>query len=123
MPGNRMPSPASLSLLVLRSANPAASVQFYSALGLQFAREQHATGPEHWAAELPGLVLEIYPLGSQSPTTGLRLGFTVASIAAAVENACQAGGRVIKSLEEIEDGWHAVLADPDGHRIMLSQSR
>lgn len=36
-------------------------VQFLEGMGLSFEREKHGFGPEHWACEREGRVLEIYP--------------------------------------------------------------
>jgi catechol 2,3-dioxygenase-like lactoylglutathione lyase family enzyme len=77
---------------------------FYTDLGLRFAVERHATGPEHYAATLGGTVFEIYPAGSRHPATGsLRLGLTIP--ADATTQALAPGRRV--------------LTDPDGRTIDL----
>ncbi|MFE7485438.1 glyoxalase/bleomycin resistance/dioxygenase family protein [Streptomyces sp. NPDC057552] len=51
---------------------------FYTSLGLTFTKEQHGTGPEHYATELNGSVFELYPASARRPATGsLRLGLTL----------------------------------------------
>ena len=55
-----------LSLIVLRSADAARTRRFYETLGLHFAVEQHEKGVLHYACEVGGLVLEIYP-GKEAP--------------------------------------------------------
>jgi hypothetical protein len=76
---------------------------FYSGLGLPFEKEQHGTGPEHFASVLDGgAVFELYPAGDRPPTGRLRLGFT--------GRAGTAGHPV---------GRH-VLTDPDGRTVVLT---
>lgn len=35
--------------------------KFFEAMGLEFKREKHGKGPEHFACEHNGFVFEIYP--------------------------------------------------------------
>ena len=58
-----------LNLVVLRTADSAASVAFYRRLGLQFEKHRHGNGLEHFAAELQGGVFELYPQASNAPST------------------------------------------------------
>lgn len=89
------------TLLVIYTEQLDACREFYTGLGLPLVREQHGSGPEHYAAELPsGLVIEFYP-GKPDRTTGrLRLGFTVT------------GG-------DLAPGDHT-LTDPDGRTVALT---
>lgn len=75
----RKPSAASrLNLIVIRSVNPSRTVTFYKTLGMTFQEEQHGSGPVHWAADLDGIVLEIYPAKSTDEVDATtRLGFDV----------------------------------------------
>jgi hypothetical protein len=50
-----------LNLIVIRSLDAVRLVAFYRMLGISFVEEQHGNGPVHWAADLDGLVLEVYP--------------------------------------------------------------
>lgn len=107
-----------LNLVVLRSSNPASLADFYSKLGLVFQQEQHGNGPVHFAAELEGGVLEIYPLRVRgSSTSGLRLGLTVPNLAGLVETL----GDAVRTQQATEQGWQAVVVDPEGHVLELTQ--
>ncbi|WP_371793052.1 glyoxalase/bleomycin resistance/dioxygenase family protein [Streptomyces sp. NBC_01471] len=76
---------------------------FYAGLGLDFDKEQHGTGPEHYATVLDGgMVFELYPAGGRPPTGRLRLGFT---------------GRASTGWRPV--GRH-VLTDPDGRTVVLT---
>jgi catechol 2,3-dioxygenase-like lactoylglutathione lyase family enzyme len=67
-----------ISLIVLYSDDIQACRIFYENLGLNFVVEHHEKGPEHFAGVLTdGGVLELYPSGSQGPTSALRIGLTV----------------------------------------------
>ncbi|GAA4541495.1 VOC family protein [Pseudonocardia xishanensis] len=78
---------------------------FYGALGLDLVREQHGSGPVHYAAELEGgLVLEIYPGSAEQHTGRLRLGLTVPATA------------------RLSEGERR-LTDPDGRTIVVTVGR
>lgn len=49
------------STYVLYVADVERMKTFFEALGLVFKKEQHGAGPEHYACERDGRVLEIYP--------------------------------------------------------------
>jgi len=113
-------SEITLNLIVLRSSDIKRAADFYTRLGLHFTRHQHGTGPEHFAAELGGAVIELYPLAPNAPSTlGTRIGFAIGSLdetLAAIRDYPQA---VISPPKDSEWGRRAVVADPDGHRVEL----
>ena len=112
-----------LNLVVLRSPDIARAVAFYTQLGLHFTRHRHGSGPEHFAAELPGGVFELYPLAPDGPSTlGTRIGFRVPSLDAAIAALTAHPGAVVSPPKDSEWGRRAVIADPDGHRVELLQS-
>src|SRR5262245_44389775 len=90
-------APAALNLVVIRSADLDRAARFYAAVGIQTARERHGSGPEHLAAQLGEVVLEVYPLGNGPSSLGVRLGFRVTSVADAVEAALAAGGSSVSA--------------------------
>ncbi|MDF5751093.1 glyoxalase/bleomycin resistance/dioxygenase family protein [Spongiactinospora sp. TRM90649] len=80
---------------------------FYSGIGLPLRPEQHGNGPEHHAAELDGIVFELYPASERRPATGnLRLGFTVPT----------------QTVAHLQPGRH-LLTDPDGRTVELRITR
>jgi lactoylglutathione lyase len=112
-----------LTLVVLRSPDLSRSLEFYSKLGLKFVKHRHGTGPEHFSAELPGGVFELYPLGVDGPSTyGTRIGFTVQSIDDTIAALKDCRAAVLSAPKDSEWGRRAVVADPDGHRIELVQA-
>ncbi|WP_405674866.1 glyoxalase/bleomycin resistance/dioxygenase family protein [Streptomyces sp. NBC_01511] len=94
------------NLIVIYTDRLDACHAFYTDLGLTLAKEQHSTGPEHYAAELEGgAVFELYPTSARRPATGsLRLGFTLPARAGATD---AAPGR-------------RTLTDPDGRTVVLT---
>lgn len=49
-------------VLVLRHPDAEKLRDHLAAMGLQFVREKHGSGPVHWAAQsAEGVVLEVYP--------------------------------------------------------------
>jgi predicted enzyme related to lactoylglutathione lyase len=112
---------ASLNLVVIRVSDLEATQRFYEALGLHFAHERHGNGAEHLATELGGVVFEVYPRGNSPVTTGVRLGFRVASVTAIVAAVQQFGAEVVTPPTEGPWGLRAVVVDPEGHRVELIQ--
>ena len=110
---------AELNLLVLRAADTVAVVRFYAALGIEFVKEQHGSGPEHYSGKAGSALLEIYPLGNGAVTTGIRLGFSVPALAASIAAAVEAGGKLISPPQSSSWGQRAVLSDPEGHKVEL----
>lgn len=110
-----------LNLVVIRAAALDRSQAFYEALGLTFVSERHGTGPEHLAATVNGVVFEIYPLGKQRPTSCVRIGFSVCSVSSAVNSIQQLGFEVATTPTQSPRGLRAVVVDPDGHRVELTQ--
>ncbi|HEY1049594.1 MAG TPA: VOC family protein [Prosthecobacter sp.] len=113
-----------LSLLVLRSAAPERLAAFYAQLGIAFEKHRHGSGPEHFSAVLGGLVFEIYPLKEgEAGTRGLRMGFAVTDVEGMFAQWVEAGGTAVVPPKMSEWGLRAVLDDPEGHRIELTQAK
>jgi predicted enzyme related to lactoylglutathione lyase len=112
-----------LNLIVLRSADLAAAARFYGRLGIDFTRERHGAGPEHLTCRLGSVVLEIYPRTATAITTSVRLGFQVPSLDAAVAALEEVGADLIAAPAESPWGRRAIVADLDGHRIELTESK
>ena len=111
---------AGLCLLVIRSSDLERDAKFYAALGFEFSKHQHGSGPEHFAAESDGLVFEIYPLQNSKPqTTGVRIGFAVDSVDQTVEELVGLGAKVVSEPKDSQWGRRAVLDDLEGHRIEI----
>ena len=88
-------------------------------MGLLFSKHRHGSGPEHFTSCVNGFVFEIYPLGSGSPTTGARIGFSVDDVDSVVEMLQEAGGTIVSDPHDSEWGRRAVMKDPDGHAVEL----
>lgn len=57
-------------VLIIRTDEIDRAKDFLSHFGIDFTKEKHGDGPEHWACEHDGKVLEIYPIGKK--TAGLE---------------------------------------------------
>lgn len=104
-----------LEYVVLRCHDLERSRAFYEALGLRPVSEQHGKGARHYACDLGGIVLELYPF-SGKPSSGLRVGIRVANVAATVAALKQSGGDLHRAQPH-----SAVVLDPDGHEIHLTE--
>jgi lactoylglutathione lyase len=116
-----MPMDASLNLIVIRVSDLDRAQQFYEALGLQFSRERHGSGPEHLAAQSSNVVFELYPLRNQPSTAGVRLGFHVASVSSSLAALNRLRARVQSPPSESPWGLRAVVVDPDGHHVEICE--
>jgi lactoylglutathione lyase len=112
-----------MNLVVIRSADLERALHFYTILGITLSRERHGSGPEHLAATIGAVVLEIYPQGGVDKTTGVRLGFRVKSLEMTIARVQAIGGTVVSPVQESEWGLRAVVSDPDGHRLELLEEK
>ncbi len=111
-----------LNLVVVRSSNPPALAEFYGRLGLHFDLHAHGNGPEHYSAEVDGLVFEIYPaLAEATATTSVRFGFAVEDLRGLLTKAMDAGAQLRTPPRDTEWGLRAVIVDPAGHHVELTE--
>jgi lactoylglutathione lyase len=109
-----------LNLVVLRSADIDRAAKFYGQLGFVFEKHSHGKGPEHYASEVNGMVLEIYPATEKFPATvATRIGFAVGAVNQAVSLLRNAGAQVLTEPCDSEWGRRAVVKDLDGHTVEL----
>lgn len=112
-------SPPSLNLIVLRSADIDQAARFYTALGLQFIKHRHGSGPEHYSSIVAQIVFELYPLGKLPPTIGTRIGFSVEDVDVTVPVLVAVGAELVSPPANSEWGRRAVVKDLDGHVVEL----
>lgn len=110
-----------LSLLVLYTNNIEATRDFYAAIGLSFHDEQHGKGPRHYAATLAGTVFEIYPQQGAELIGNLRLGFDVQSLDQTLTTIRRRNVTVLSEPRDSPWGRRAVVSDPNGNRVELTQ--
>lgn len=111
-----------LNIVVIRSSNIEQAAVFYQRLGLSFVKHQHGNGLEHFASEVGGVTFEIYPCTTGTvQTTATRLGFQVSSVDAVVCELEKHGTFIVSPPVDSVWGRRAVVADPDGHRVELTQ--
>ena len=113
-------APPLANLLVLRSPDIHRAAGFYRALGLLFTLDRHGGGPEHYSSSINGFVFEIYPLApDQTPTTDVRIGFSVDSVDGLLPLVQAAGAKIVSEPHDSEWGRRAVVRDLDGHAVEL----
>ncbi|MCX4638391.1 VOC family protein [Streptomyces sp. RPA4-5] len=111
------------SRVLLRPADPERSRAFYgTALGLEIYRE-FGTGPERGTVYfLGGGFLEVSGRSAGPPTETLQLWLQVADAAAAHQELLAHGVEVLRA--PVQEPWGLIemwIADPDGHRIVLTE--
>ena len=109
------------NLLVIRAADIRETASFYEALGMRFHSERHGSSAEHLASQIGDFIFEIYPLAGNTSTTATRIGFTVDSLDDAVNCAAAVHGKVITKPAQSAWGRRAVLMDPEGHKVELTE--
>ena len=118
---DQLPQPVSLNLVVVYTHDIEAAMRFYGCLGLKFQSEQHGTGPTHFAAMVGEAVLEIYPSRNDGEHSAVRLGFHVPSVEQIVNELRTRGNKILSEPQESPWGRRAVVEDPDGNRVELTQ--
>lgn len=112
--------PPRLNLIVLRSPDIERAATFYRMLGLRFMKHSHGSGPEHFSAEVDGVVFELYPMTEDQPAcTSVRVGFKVDDVDALLPPLVQVGAVVVSPPRDGEWGRRAVVRDLDGHTVEL----
>jgi len=98
-------------------------LNFYKALGIDFHEEQHGDGPVHWAADLNGIVMEIYPAKSaEEVDVTTRLGFDVNDAASVLNTLRLSDFKIISDLKQTKWGLRAIVRDSDGRTVELVQT-
>lgn len=115
-----------LNLLVLRAASIDQSVSFYSKLGLVFVQEQHGSGPVHYSCTLGATVIEIYPgkpgsAPDRKNAGATTIGVQVENLDLVVESLKKGGNTILTEPQDSAWGRRAVVQDPDGRAIELTQ--
>ena len=110
---------ARLSLVVIRSDDIEKSRAFYSALGLDFEQHDHPPCGKHYASEQDGFVFEICRRNLKEPTTSVFLGLHVGDLEERLKAIDPTS--IVRPAEEGDWGRSAIVVDPDGHRIMLTE--
>ena len=108
-----------LTLVVIRAHDIDRLAEFYSVLGLEFARHHHGEGPEHLSAVMGETVFEIYPAVSNESTAATRLGFSVPSLTQAISAFRDLNAIVLVEPAESPFGRRAVVKDFEGHKVEL----
>ena len=67
--------------------------------------------------------MELYPRTASAAAERLRLGFQVTDLATILTQAVECGGSLESKPTNTPWGLRAVLIDPDGNRVEVSQSR
>jgi lactoylglutathione lyase len=112
-----------LNLFVIRAVDLEAARAFYSSLGLVLKSERHGTGPEHYAAEVGSAVFEIFPARESTVRGAVRIGFEVPSLDAVVDLLRRQSATIVTEPHDSPWGRRAVVEDPDGNRVELTEQQ
>jgi len=112
-----------LALVVIKTDKLHKQSEFYSSLGFEFDYHRHGNGPYHYASIGKNPVLEIYPLpkGTEIADHTTRLGFVVDDLNQVVQTLIDKGISIIREPIQTEWGYTAVVQDPDGRKIELTE--
>jgi lactoylglutathione lyase len=111
-----------VNLLVLRCKDIEVTRRFYEQLGLVFVKEKHGSGPQHYAWESGGFVLELYPAAEGQSSDNVRVGFStpaLADLAGILRD--RSDVTVVKQPYTTADRLVMLLQDPDGRKVEMSQ--
>lgn len=115
----------SLTLLVLKTRQVEQLRAFYQTIGVDLVEEKHGKGPVHFAGRARDVVIEVYPLPDDgSPVdSSTRLGFAIENEAEVIRALEGIGTRIVTPPKETAWGFQAVVKDPDGRSVELTQRR
>jgi lactoylglutathione lyase len=120
MEGGKM---AAIGALILFAADVGRTVRFYEALGLPLEPEQHDDEPVHFAADVDGCHVAVFPAAEHGVAPGALVagetmaGLRVPSTEDAVEAVRRLGARIIQEPDDYPWGRRALVEDPDGRRV------
>ncbi len=111
--------------VVLFTARPDEVVEFYRALGVPLQLEHHGDDVMHWAADIGGCHVAVFPTFTEGDAPGYRqagatfAGFVVDSVDGAVAAVTALGAPVVQEPTEASWGRRAVVTDPDGRPVEI----
>lgn len=114
----------SLSLLVLKTSQLDRLKAFYECIGCLFVKEKHGKGPVHYAAEMEGCLLELYPIpvGKDSEAPTIRVGFRVERLDEVITLFQEQALPIDQAPVASPWGYRAVVIDPDGRKVELVEA-
>lgn len=112
-----------LNLVVIQAHDLEATKEFYRCLGLTLQREQHGRGPEHYAAEVGSAVFEVYPCRDNATASCVRIGFRISSLEPTLVALRRQSVKILTEPHDSPWGRRAVVEDPDGNRVELTEPR
>ena len=112
----------SIQLLVLRCRNIEETMRFYNLYEFSFQKEKHGKGPEHYAADNFGFVLELYQVVQGDKPDNVRVGFSTPYLSDISGNLLHAKNVFIeKRPYDFEGKLCMLVQDPDGRKVEVSQ--
>jgi predicted enzyme related to lactoylglutathione lyase len=110
-----------LGMVILETRDLEASKAFYESLGLMLHEEQHGRGPRHYAAMIGPLVFELYPCHGNDTPARARLGFETSALDRTLDTLRAGSATIIREPHDSPWGRCALVQDPDGNRIQLTE--
>lgn len=111
--------------VVMSSGRPDELIDFYRAIGVPLQMEHHGDGIMHWAADVDGCHVAVFPTFAEGEAPGHRapgstfVGFVVDSVDEAVAAVVALGALVVEDTNDASWGRRAVVTDPDGRPVEL----
>jgi lactoylglutathione lyase len=115
-----------IASLVLYAADADKTAEFYRAIGLELADEDHGEGPVHFATDLDGVHFAIYPTAGRGRAPARRVagstfpGFYVHALDQVAESLRSMGATVLTEHEQMPWGCRVVVEDPDGRPVEVN---
>jgi lactoylglutathione lyase len=112
-----------LTLLVLKTRQIEQLRLFYQTLGVDLVEEKLGKGLVHFAGRAGAVVIEVYPLPDDGSLvdSSTRLGLAVGNVAEVMMALEGIGCKIVTPPKETTWGLQAVVKDPDGRSVELTQ--
>lgn len=109
--------------VTIRTAKAKEVGLFFRSLGLAVSRQTGVDGRSLLTAKCTGLTLMIVPDQQPSDPTETTLNFAVDSLNSALDAAMSNHGQLAMKAFETQWGRRAIVADPDGRRLVITELR
>ena len=110
--------------ITLNSAQPDLLLRFYTVLGFKFSQKAVDKGTQAWLGHLGDLSIEVFSIKESfsQKTAGVQMSFHVKALEDLIKQFRNLKIEIMIEPLEVQSGLMAIVIDPDGRSIELTQN-
>ncbi len=110
--------------ITLNSAQPDLLLRFYGVLGFKFSQKAVDKGSQTWLGQVGDMSLEVYSIKESlsKKIPGVQMSFEVDSLEEVVKEFRAVHAQIMMEPMSTKTGLMAIVMDPDGRSIELSEN-